>query len=115
MWKYFTYKNTQRYIDVLKDLVHSYNNTYHRSIGMTPSQVSVENEDDVRKWLYGQKKRLPKWKYVIGDKVRISKAKQAFKKGYLSSWSDEIFTLEAHVPSDPVTYELADLNGVKIQ
>lgn len=115
MWKYFTYKNTQRYIDVLQDLVHSYNSTYHRSIGMAPNQVSVENEDDVRKQLYGKKKMPPKWKYVIGDKVRISNAKQAFKKGYLGSWSVEIFTIEARIPSDPVTYEIADLNGVKIQ
>src|SRR6218665_6886 len=60
-----------------------------------------------------RKKMPPKWKYVIGDKVRISNTKQAFKKGYLGSWSVEIFTIEARIPSDPVTYEIADLNGVK--
>src|SRR6218665_216715 len=91
MWKYFTYKNNQRYIDVLQDHVHSYNNTYHRSINMTPIEVNVEKEDYISKRLYGHKKQPPKWKYVLGDKVRISKAKQTFKKGYLSSWSDEIF------------------------
>ena len=31
--------NTRRYVDVLDDLVHSYNNTYHRSIGMAPAEV----------------------------------------------------------------------------
>ena len=111
MWKYFTYKNTYRYIDVLKDLVHSYNNTYHRSIGMTPNQVTVENEDVIRKRLYGETKILAKWKFNVDDKVRISKARVAFKKGYLPNWSDEIFTVVARIPSDPVTYELKDLNG----
>jgi hypothetical protein len=42
--------------------------------------------------------------------VRISKARIAFKKGYLPSWTDEIFVIIARIPSDPVTYELADLN-----
>src|SRR6218665_1014457 len=40
---------------------------------------------------------------------------KAFKKGYLASWSVEIFTIETRIPSDPVTYEIAELNGVKIQ
>lgn len=64
MWKYFTYKNTYRYVDILQDLVHSYNNTFHRSIGMKPSQVSLENENVVRKRLYGQKKRPAMWKSI---------------------------------------------------
>ena len=115
MWKYFTYKNTHRYIDVLQDLVHSYNNTYHRSIDMTPSQVSIENEDIIRKRLYGEKKRPAKWKYKVGDNVRISKARMAFKKGYLPSWTDEIFTIAARIPSDPITYELTDLNDEKLK
>ena len=29
MWKYFTFKGTHRYVDVLNDLLHSYNNTFH--------------------------------------------------------------------------------------
>ena len=33
MWKYFTAKNNRVYIDILQDIVHAYNNSYHRSIG----------------------------------------------------------------------------------
>jgi len=29
MYRYFTHANTRRYVDVLDDLLHSYNNTYH--------------------------------------------------------------------------------------
>lgn len=115
MWKYFTYKNTHCYTDVLQDLVHSYNNTYHRSIDMAPSKVTKENEDFIRKRLYGQKKRPAHWKYNIGEKVRISKSRIAFKKGYLPSWTDEIFTIVARIPSDPITYELTDLNDEKLK
>ena len=32
MWRYFTAKKTMRYIDMLPDLVYSYNHTIHRSI-----------------------------------------------------------------------------------
>ena len=36
MWKYFTDNNTNRYVDILQDLVKGYNNTRHSSIKMTP-------------------------------------------------------------------------------
>ena len=39
MWKYFTANNTQKYIDVLPSMVDKYNNTYHRSIKLTPSDA----------------------------------------------------------------------------
>ena len=44
MWRYFTKHQTWRYIDVLQDLVQSYNNSPHRSIGMAPSQVSAKSK-----------------------------------------------------------------------
>jgi len=37
-FRYFTNKNTRRYMDVLEDQLHSYNNTYHRSIRMSRSK-----------------------------------------------------------------------------
>ena len=115
MWKYFTHQNTYRYNDVLPDLVQSYNETYHRSIGMAPAHVTIENEHLVRKRLFGEKQRSPVWKYTEGDKVRISKARIVFKKGYLPSWSEEIFVISARIPTDPGTYELTDLSGEKVK
>ena len=43
MFRYFTHANMRRYLDVLNDFLHSYNNTYHRSIGMAPSEVNADN------------------------------------------------------------------------
>jgi len=56
MYKYFTFKNRLRYIDVLRDLVDSYNATYHRSIEMAPNDVNATNEQLVRSRLYPPKK-----------------------------------------------------------
>ena len=53
MWRYFTKHQTWRYIDILQDLVQSYNNTRHSSIGMAPSQVSYKNQEKVWQRLYG--------------------------------------------------------------
>ena len=39
MWKYFTANSMQKYIDVLSSMVEKYNNTYHRSIKLTPSDA----------------------------------------------------------------------------
>ena len=37
MWKYFMAKNPLVYIDILQDIVHGYNNSYHLSIGRAPA------------------------------------------------------------------------------
>ena len=110
MWKYFTHKNTMRYTDVLDDLLHSYNNTFHRTIKMTPSEVNAQNEQKIRARLYRPKSKLV-WKFQVGDKVRLSRGKREFKKGYLPSWTDEIFTIESRRPSDPPVYKVKDYNG----
>ena len=116
MWRYFTYKNTRRFVDVLADLIHSYNNTLHRSIGMKPSEVDATNEERVRKKLYPLKsKKKPKWKYLVGDKVRISMQRMPFRKGYVGSWSEEIYVVRLRHPTQPVTYGIADLGDEAIK
>ena len=53
MWRYFTAKKTMRYINMLPDLVYSYNHSVHRSIKTKPVDVNVENEKKVWHTLYG--------------------------------------------------------------
>ena len=94
MYKYFTYKNTLCYIDVLPQLVKSYNNTYHRSIKMKPSQVTKVNEAQVWHTLYGDEiHRRIRYKFQVGDRVRISKVKRIFEKSYLPTFTEELFTI----------------------
>ena len=100
MWKYFTAKNTTKYIDVLQKLMYSYNHSRHRSIGMKLADVNPENESVVWQRLYGNESSKPiKYKFKVGHQVRISKAKLIFQKGYLPSWTEEIFTVTKRVPS----------------
>ena len=51
MWKYFTHRETLKYMDVLPDMVESYNRTVHRSIGMPPAEVTWSNQTTVAKRL----------------------------------------------------------------
>ena len=108
MWKYFTAKNTRVYIDIMQDIVHAYNNSYHRSIGQAPSSVSLLNVGQMRRKLYGKSRIKPmrKFKFKLGDQVRISKSRRTFKKGYLPSWTQEIFTVTKIIPRVPPVYQL---------
>ena len=51
---------------------------------MKPADVNRENESVVWQRLYGDEASKPiKYKFKVGDQVRISKARRTFKKGYL--------------------------------
>ena len=51
----------------------------------------------------------------LGDKVRISKYKKTFDKGYLPNWTNELFTVTRVRATVPVTYELEDYQGQTVQ
>lgn len=115
MWRYFTHKNTRRYIDVLQDIARAYNHTRHSSTRMQPAAVTRENariarENIARRW--SRNERVRKIKYRVGELVRISRAKAAFEKGYEARWSEEIFQIYRVLDwRNPHVYELRDLAG----
>lgn len=113
MWRFFTKSDALRYVDVLDELLKAYNNSYHRSIGTRPNAVNKSNQERVWLRLY-QKDSSSKRKenvFKVGDRVRISKAKRTFKKGYLQNWSEELFTISKVLNSRPKRYSLEDYNG----
>ena len=118
MWKYFTGNSTNVYTNALSDLVREYNNTMHPSIKMTPVQAS-KKENELRVWrnLYPEHLEIhdinPKFSVV--DKVRISKKKKTFEKGYTTRFTEEIFTIVEVKRTSPVTCKIADLNGEEIR
>ena len=65
------------YFDVLDDIVNKYNNTVHRTIKMKPIDVTG---DSYAEYNEDSNKKDPKFK--VGDRVRISKYKKFFAKGY---------------------------------
>ena len=109
-FKYFTAKNTLTYIDVLPQLVRSYNNTYHRSIKMKPRQVTKANQAKVWDKLYGSDIRV-RFKFQVGDRVRISKVKRMFKKSYLPNYTEEMFTIYKRFARQVPVYKLKDDAG----
>ena len=52
MWRYFTARQTHRFLDVLDALLHAYNHSNHRAIGMSPASVRPSHEAQIAKRLY---------------------------------------------------------------
>ena len=118
MWKYFSANSMNVYMKTLPDLVKKYNNTRHSSIKMTLVKAS-KKEKELRVWrnLYPEHLEIHDInpKFSVWDKVRISKKKKTFEKGYTTRWTEEIFTIIEVKRTSPVTYKIADLNGEEIQ
>jgi hypothetical protein len=122
--RYFTYKQTHRYIDNLDDFILSYNNSRHRSIGMAPNEVNNKTE-----WIafrncyltpleHKKKKRKSKVynRYKIGDNVRISRLRSTFPSKYGANWTFEIFKIKrAFVREGLPVYKLVDWNNELIK
>ena len=111
LYRYFTAVNS------LEDLVDSYNNTYHRSIGRPPATVSLLNVGTVRRKLYGgiTSTAPKKFKFHVGDHVRLSLCKRLFKKGYKINWTEEIFQITKRLSRTPVVYTVQDLLQIPIE
>ena len=97
------------YFDVLNNIVDKYNNTVHRTIKMKPIDVTGNSSAEYNE---NSNKKDPKFK--IGDRVRISKYKNIFAKGYASNWSEEAFVVNKIKNTVPWTYVVSDVNGEKI-
>ena len=126
MWKYFTANNTNKYIKVLPDIVHKYNNTYHRSIKCSPTTArepsSYQHVFDSLFGGGGGDKRSTATaaaskpaKFKVGDRVRIVKKNNTFEKGFTPNWTEELFTISTVKRTQPITYTLADTKGESIQ
>ena len=89
IYKHMTSISKNVYIDKLADIVNEYNNTYHTTIEMKPIDVKDNTYIDTDK---ETNDKDPKFK--VGDRVRISKYKNIFAKGYTPNWSEEVFVIK---------------------
>ena len=108
--RYLSYKHTNKYIDVLQKIIDSYNNTYHKTIKMTPNSVNESNENELWKKLYlpTLTKKPLSAKLAVGDKVRISRLRETFPRGYYEGWTNEFFIIDKIIKSIPIRYVLKD-------
>ena len=100
MYRYFTKNRTHRYINILQDIVKSYNATPHRSLNnIAPKDVSKDNEADIWAYMYLKRKRFKSKKnvtpyhYKIGDLVRLSHKNMVFDRSYDEHFTREIFKI----------------------
>lgn len=108
MWKQFSLTGSFKWIHNIEDLINKYNHSIHRTIKMRPCDVNYTNEMSLLKTVYSKIKTFPLPKFKVGDKVRISKHKHLFEKGYTPNWTTEIFTITKIKNTNPVTYIIKD-------
>ena len=114
LWRFFTHQETRRYIDVIQQLVSSYNETYHSAIQRSPNSVNTQNQEVVWHLLYDTPQpKKPKLKR--GDRVRLATTRTQFRKSYLPGWTAEIFIVDRVFPDNPPYYQIRDWSGDVLQ
>ena len=131
LYKYMTANRTHKYLDILDDIVASYNRTKHRVTKMRPVDVDVDDLDDrhrVFKNIYGfnslREMILSKVKQSSaenavqanelkpGDLVRIAKLRKTFQRGFRPSWSSTLFKIKNVIRrANKTVYEIKDGTG----
>ena len=94
------------YFNLLDDIANKYENAVHRSIKMKPINVTSNSYAE-----YNEDSNVTKPKFKVDDRVRISKYKNIFAKGYTQNWSEEVFVVSKIKNTVPWTYVVSDLNG----
>ena len=108
IYRYFTFTKSERYLDVLPTIVASYNNSYHRTIGMAPNEVSAANSAEIFDRVYGKditrstesSHRVSK-PVELDSVIRITRPVKAFSKGYEPRWTDELFKISDVASAPP--------------
>ena len=108
LYKHMTATGKNVYYDVLENVVNKYINTKHSTIKMKPIDVKKN------KRVYIDEHNEEDSKFKVGDRVRISRYKNIFAKGYAPNWSSEIFIVNEINDTVPYTYNLKDLNDEEI-
>ena len=109
LYKHMTATGKNVYYVVLDDRVNEYNNTKHSIIKMKPIDVKDNN-----KRVYLDEDNEKDIRFKVGDRVRISKFKNIFTKGYTPNWSKGIFIVDKINDAVPYTYNIKDLNDEEI-
>ena len=125
LYRYMTDKNTKKYINILPDLIESYNHTQHRGLGGNHTPHEIHHLTDPHKikeqFMDMYKKPSSSHKPVtsslpVGEYVRLSEIKPTFRKGYTIQNTLEIFKISrVDTKQTPTIYYLEDLEGEPIK
>ena len=136
LFRYFSQKNTLKYIDVLDQIEEAYNNTPHRGLGYKiPNEIHLLTDvDEIKEQEktqllqklknYGAitrgqlKNKISSTEALAeGTHVRLllGKTEGVFQKSYLPIFTKEIFVIDRVVKKFPFTYYLRDLSNSPIE
>ncbi len=119
LYKQFIVQNNQKWYKIQPDIVSQYNAKIHTTIKISskeatenPERVALINAENC----YYNESHLPKKKskFDPGQRIRIYKFRHTFTKEFVNNWSNEIFRIKKIVTSNPITYQIVDLNGEDI-
>lgn len=118
--KHIDYTGQMRYIDILSDVIDTYNATVHSSIGMAPKDVQPEDRDVIEYHAYlndaNPRPKPKKYTFAIGETVVISKLRGSFKREYDEKYSHEIFRIKTRYKrSGTPVYNLTEYDGSQIK
>lgn len=119
--KIFTATNSKTWIHIIDDVMHAYNNRKHRSLGMAPNDVHAREKeafDNMYKdFNPGMMEKKKKKNLPIGARVRLSKRKGTFGRGYEANWSTEEFFISGmhHTKDGLIMYKVKDAHGEEIK
>ena len=100
--------DSKYYLPYFNNLVDQCNNTYHHSINKTPINVDCSA-------LTEKIETNPKSpKYKVNYRVRVTKYKNIFRKGYTENWSRKVFSIDFGLKTNLWTYKIKDLHIEKI-
>ena len=113
--KHLTAKKTDKYVDILQNLLDKYNHKTHSTIKMSPFDASkLENESKVQQIFTKRETTKEKPIFKIGNRVRLPIIKNTFEKGHTPNWTEEIFLISNVIKSNPISYKVKDLHGEPI-
>ena len=111
LYKHMTATGKNLYYDVLDDVINKYKNeTIKKKTTIKMKPIDVKNN----KRVYIDEHNENNSRFKLGDRVKISKFKNIFAKGYTPNWSTEIFIVNKINDTVPYTYNLKDLNDEEI-
>ena len=107
MWKFMDEKGEKNWHEFLSHFTYNYNYPVHSTIKMRPIDVNEKIYDEVFENLYGKwTGKVLSQKFKIGDKVRVSRYKSTFEKGYEMTFHKEIYTIYKVYVGSPTVYKL---------
>ena len=122
--RYMTKKQTRRWIDILSDVTTSYNGTFHRTIKRTPASVKPEHATEIWQGTMNKLKKptrassvsKPRYRFRVGQTVRLSHLRRPFQREYDERWTTEYFIVSARDIKENIPYyKVKDLQGEPIE